>query len=217
MRAMRLILLGAPGAGKGTQAEIISEKFNIPQISTGAILRAAVAEQTPLGKKVEKIMQSGGLVPDEDVIALVKERFGKPDCANGFILDGFPRTIPQAEALDVMLKEMGIAIDLAVSLEVEPEKIVTRMSGRRTCPVCGATYHVVYKPSSKGENCDKCGAALTVRKDDREEVVRDRLAVYEKQTAPLKNYYAQQNKLRLVEGQEELADTTALMEKALVL
>ena len=214
---MRLILLGAPGAGKGTQAEIISEKFNIPQISTGAILRAAVAEQTPLGKKVEKVMQSGGLVSDEDVIALVKERFGQPDCANGFILDGFPRTIPQAEALDVMLKEMGIAIDLAVSLEVEPEKIVTRMAGRRTCPACGATYHVVYKPSSKGEDCDKCGAALTVRKDDREEVVRDRLAVYEKQTAPLKNYYAQQNKLRLVEGQEELADTTALMEKALVL
>lgn len=214
---MRLILLGAPGAGKGTQAEIISEKFNIPQISTGAILRAAVAEQTPLGKKVEKVMQSGGLVSDEDVIALVKERFNQPDCANGFILDGFPRTIPQAEALDVMLNEMGIAIDLAVSLEVEPEKIVTRMSGRRTCPTCGATYHVVYKPSSKGEDCDKCGAALTVRKDDREEVVRDRLAVYEKQTAPLKNYYAQQNKLRLVEGQEELADTTALMEKALVL
>ncbi len=214
---MRLILLGAPGAGKGTQAEIISEKFNIPQISTGAILRAAVAEQTPLGKKVEKVMQSGGLVSDEDVIALVKERFQQPDCANGFILDGFPRTIPQAEALDVMLKEMGIAIDLAVSLEVDPEKIVTRMGGRRTCPACGATYHVVYKPSSKGENCDKCGASLTVRKDDREEVVRDRLAVYEKQTAPLKNYYAQQNKLRLVEGQEELADTTALMEKALVL
>lgn len=214
---MRLILLGAPGAGKGTQAEIISEKFNIPQISTGAILRAAVAEQTPLGKKVEKVMQSGGLVSDQDVIALVKERFQQPDCANGFILDGFPRTIPQAEALDEMLTEMGISIDLAVSLEVEPEKIVTRMSGRRTCPTCGATYHVVYKPSSKGEDCDKCGAALTVRKDDREEVVRDRLAVYEKQTAPLKNYYAQQNKLRLVEGQEELADTTALMEKALVL
>ena len=140
---MRLILLGAPGAGKGTQAEIISEKFGIPQISTGAILRAAVAEQTPLGQKVEKVMQSGGLVADEDVIALVRERFGKPDCANGFILDGFPRTIPQAEALDVMLTEMGIGIDLAVSLEVEAERIVARMSGRRTCPICGATYHVV--------------------------------------------------------------------------
>lgn len=214
---MRLILLGAPGAGKGTQAEIISEKYNIPQISTGAILRAAVAAQTDLGRKVEKVMKSGGLVPDEDVIALVKERFGQPDCANGFILDGFPRTIPQAEALDVMLKDLGIAIDLAVSLEVEAEKIVTRMSGRRTCPTCGATYHVVYKPSAKGELCDKCGAALTVRADDKEEVVRGRLAVYEEQTAPLKNYYAQQNKLRLVEGQEELADTTALMEKALVL
>lgn len=214
---MRLILLGAPGAGKGTQAEIISEKYNIPQISTGAILRAAVAAQTDLGKQVETIMKSGGLVPDEVVIALVKERFGQPDCANGFILDGFPRTIPQAEALDVMLTELGIGIDLAVSLEVDPEKIVTRMSGRRTCPTCGATYHVVYKPSSKGELCDKCDAALTVRADDQEEVVRGRLAVYEKQTAPLKNYYAQQNKLRLVEGQEELADTTALMEKALVL
>ena len=214
---MRLILLGAPGAGKGTQAEIISEKFGIPQISTGAILRAAVADQTPLGQKVEKIMKSGGLVSDEDVIALVKERLGQLDCANGFILDGFPRTIPQAEALDVMLSEMGIAIDLAVSLEVEADRIVTRMSGRRTCPTCGATYHVLYKPSSKGELCDKCGAGLVTRADDEEEVVRGRLAVYEEKTAPLKNYYAQQNKLRLVEGQEELADTTARMEKALVL
>ena len=214
---MRLILLGAPGAGKGTQAEIISEKFNIPQISTGAILRAAVAAQTELGQKVEKVMKSGGLVSDEDVIALVKERLGQPDCANGFILDGFPRTIPQAEALDVMLNEMGIAIDLAVSLEVEADRIVTRMSGRRTCPTCGATYHVVYKPSAKGEICDKCGAGLVTRADDEEEVVRGRLAVYEEKTAPLKNYYAQQNKLRLVEGQEELADTTARMEKALVL
>ena len=214
---MRLILLGAPGAGKGTQAEIISEKFNIPQISTGAILRAAVAAQTELGQKVEKVMKSGGLVSDEDVIALVKERLDQPDCANGFILDGFPRTIPQAEALDVMLNEMGIAIDLAVSLEVEADRIVTRMSGRRTCPTCGATYHVVYKPSAKGEICDKCGAGLTTRADDEEEVVRGRLAVYEEKTAPLKNYYAQQNKLRLVEGQEELADTTARMEKALVL
>lgn len=214
---MRLILLGAPGAGKGTQAEIISEEYNIPQISTGAILRAAVAEKTPLGQKVEAIMQSGGLVPDEDVIALVRERFGKPDCANGFILDGFPRTIPQAEALDKMLTEMGIGIDLAVSLEVDAERIVARMSGRRTCPACGATYHVLYKPSSKGEFCDKCGAVLTTRADDKEEVVRGRLAVYEEQTAPLKNYYAQQNKLRLVEGQEELADTTALMRKALAL
>ena len=214
---MRLILLGAPGAGKGTQAEIISERFNIPQISTGAILRAAVAAQTPLGRKVEQVMKSGGLVADEDVIALVKERFGQPDCANGFILDGFPRTIPQAEALDVMLKDLGIGIDLAVSLEVDPDKIVTRMSGRRSCPNCGATYHLVYKPSAKGELCAKCGTALTVRADDKEEVVRGRLAVYEEQTAPLKNYYAQQNKLRLVEGQEELADTTALMEKALVL
>ena len=214
---MRLILLGAPGAGKGTQAEIISEKFNIPQISTGAILRAAVAAQTELGQKVEKVMKSGGLVSDEDVIALVKERLGQPDCANGFILDGFPRTIPQAEALDGMLNEMGIAIDLAVSLEVEADRIVTRMSGRRTCPTCGATYHVVYKPSAKGEICDKCGAGLVTRADDEEEVVRGRLAVYEEKTAPLKNYYAQQNKLRLVEGQEELADTTARMEKALVL
>lgn len=214
---MRLILLGAPGAGKGTQAEIISEKFGIPQISTGAILRAAIAEKTPLGQKVEKIIQAGKLVPDEDVVAIVKDRISKPDCENGFILDGFPRTIPQAEALDQMLTEMGIGIDLAVSLEVEDEKIVARMSGRRTCPKCGATYHVLYKPSAKGECCDKCGAELTTRADDKEEVVRDRLAVYTKQTAPLKDYYGAQNKLRLVEGQEELADTTALMEKALVL
>ena len=214
---MRLILLGAPGAGKGPQAEIISEKFGIPQISTGAILRAAIAEKTPLGQKVEKIIQAGKLVPDEDVVAIVRERIAKPDCANGFILDGFPRTIPQAEALDKMLAEMGIGIDLAVSLEVPEEKIVARMSGRRTCGTCGATYHVLYKPSAKGEFCEKCGAALTVRADDREEVVRDRLAVYEKQTAPLKDYYGAQGKLRLVEGQEELADTTALMEQALIL
>lgn len=214
---MRLILLGAPGAGKGTQAEIISEKFGIPQISTGAILRAAIAEKTPLGQKVEVLMKEGKLVPDEDVIAIVRDRISKPDCEKGFILDGFPRTIPQAEALDRMLNEMGIAIDLAVSLEVSEEAIVARMSGRRTCSTCGATYHTVYKPSSKDEICDKCGAGLTIRADDREEVVRDRLAVYNKQTAPLKDYYAAQQKLRLVEGQEELADTTALMEKALVL
>lgn len=214
---MRLILLGAPGAGKGTQAEIISEKYGIPQISTGAILRAAIAEKTPLGQKVEQIIQAGELVPDDVVVSLVRERIAKPDCEKGFILDGFPRTIPQAEALDEMLAEMGIGIDLAVSLEVPEEKIVARMSGRRTCGKCGATYHVLYKPSAKGEFCEKCGAELTIRADDREEVVRDRLAVYEQKTAPLKNYYDAQHKLRLVEGQEELADTTALMDRALVL
>ena len=214
---MNIIFLGPPGAGKGTQAQMICDALKIPQISTGDILRRAMKDGTETGLKAKSFIDAGKLVPDEVIIDIVKERLAMDDCKGGYILDGFPRTIPQAEALDVMLKEMGIGIDLAVSLEVDPEKIVVRMGGRRTCPACGATYHVVYKPSSQGENCDKCGAALTVRKDDREEVVRDRLAVYEKQTAPLKNYYAQQNKLRLVEGQEELADTTALMEKALVL
>lgn len=212
---MRLILLGAPGAGKGTQADIISEKYNIPMISTGAILREAIANQTALGLKVKAIIEAGNLVPDEDVVAIVRERLLKPDCHEGFILDGFPRTIPQAEALDTILTDMGIRIDKVVSIEVNDDDIVQRMSGRRVCKKCGTSFHVKYNPSAKGEICDRCGEALSIRADDDPAVVRDRLRVYHEQTAPLKDYYGAQNKLKLVEGQEKLSDTTALMEKAL--
>jgi len=212
---MKLILLGAPGAGKGTQADIISQRYDIPQISTGAILREAIANETKLGVKVKAIIEAGQLVPDEDVVGIVKERLLQPDCIKGFILDGFPRTIPQAESLDVILGEMGIAIDKVISIEVKDEDIVQRMSGRRVCKDCGATFHTMYNPSKKGDDCDKCGKKLIIRADDSPEVVRDRLGLYHKQTFPLKEYYAKSNKLFLVEGQEELSDTTALVQKAL--
>lgn len=212
---MNLILLGAPGAGKGTQAERIAVKLGIPQISTGAILRAAIAAKSPLGLKVKSIIDAGNLVPDDVVVAIVKERLQQPDCEPGFILDGFPRTIPQAEALDAMLKELGKKMDKVISIEVKDEDIVSRMSGRRTCKKCGATFHTIYKPSKTGDKCDVCGDPLTIRDDDKPEVVKDRLEVYHKQTAPLKDYYGKQGKLVAVEGQEQLADTSALVDKAL--
>ena len=212
---MNLILLGAPGAGKGTQAERICSKLGIPQISTGAILRSAIAAGTPLGLKVKSIIDSGNLVPDDVVVAIVKERLQHPDCDAGFILDGFPRTIPQAQALDVMLGELGRKLDKVISIEVKDEDIVARMSGRRTCKKCGATFHTVYKPSATGDKCDVCGDPLVVRDDDKPEVVKGRLEVYHSQTAPLKDYYGAQGKLVLVEGQEQLADTSALVDKAL--
>ena len=208
---LNLILLGAPGAGKGTQAEKISEKYGIPQISTGAILREAIAAETPLGLKVKAVMEGGGLVSDEDVIAIVKERLQKDDCKNGFILDGFPRTIPQAEALDKMLAEMGIELSKVISIEVKDEDIVKRMSGRRVCK----GYHIVYKKPTAEGTCDKCGESLILRDDDKPEVVLDRLKVYYEKTAPLKDYYKKTGKLVLVEGQEEVADTTALVNEAL--
>ena len=208
---LNLILLGAPGAGKGTQAEKISERYGIPQISTGAILREAIAAETPLGLKVKSVMEGGGLVSDEDVIAVVKERLQKNDCKNGFILDGFPRTIPQAEALDAM----GIIIDKVIDIEVPDEKIAARMSGRRVCKDCGASYHLEYKaPESEGV-CDACSGELVQRKDDAPETVLDRLAVYHEQTEPLKEFYSKKGILRIVEGQEEIADTSALTLKAL--
>lgn len=212
---LNLILLGAPGAGKGTQAELISEKYGIPQISTGAILREAIAAETPLGLKVKAVMDNGELVSDEDVVAIVKERLLKDDCKNGFILDGFPRTIPQAEALDKMLADMGIELSKVVSIEVKDEDIVKRMSGRRVCLHCGMSYHVLYKKPHVEGICDKCGEALVCRDDDKPEVVLERLSVYHEKTAPLKDYYEKTGKLVLVEGQEELADTTALVNKAL--
>ncbi len=207
---MNLIFLGAPGAGKGTQAEKISEAFKIPQISTGNILREAVKNGTEYGLKAKEAMESGALVSDEIVIGILQDRIAKDDCKNGFILDGFPRTVPQAEALD----SMGIKIDKVIEIDVPDEKIKNRLSGRRVCEGCGASYHIEYNPSKVDGVCDKCGAKTVIRKDDQPETVLERLAVYHEKTAPLKDYYANQGKLVTVEGQEEVADTYALTLKA---
>ncbi len=203
---MKLIFLGAPGAGKGTQAEIVSEHLNIPTISTGNIIREALKSGTEMGLKAKEYMDSGKLVPDEVVIGIIQDRLAKDDCANGFILDGFPRTIPQAEALD----RMGINIDRVVDIEVADDVIARRVSGRRVCPACGASYHVDYKKPAVEGVCDKCGDTLVQRKDDHPDTVKERLQVYHDQTEPLKDYYAAAGKLVIVEGQEEVADTTKL-------
>ena len=207
---MNLILLGAPGAGKGTQAEVISNTLHIPQISTGNILRAAVKNGTECGLKAKSFMDAGALVPDEVVIGILKDRIAEDDCKNGFILDGFPRTVPQAEALE----KMGVEITDVVSIEVTDESIMERMGGRRVCKKCGMTYHVKYNPSPAGENCH-CGEPLTIRSDDAPEVVKERLMVYHAQTEPLKDFYKSRGLLKLVYGQEKLEDTTALMAAAL--
>ena len=208
---MKLILLGAPGAGKGTQAEIISEKYNIPTISTGNIIRAALKNGTEMGLKAKEYTEKGLLVPDDVVIGIIRERLSEEDCKDGFILDGFPRTIPQAEALD----NMGIPVDAALSIEVSDSDIVRRMSGRRVCEVCGASFHTEYKKPEIDGVCNACGGKLVIRKDDEPETVLNRLSVYHEQTEPLKSYYKAQDKLLIVEGQEELKDTTALTLKAL--
>ena len=200
------MFLGAPGAGKGTQAEIVSEKYDIPAISTGAIIRSAIKNGTEMGTAAKAYTEKGELVPDSVVIGIIKERLIEDDCKKGFILDGFPRTVPQAEALD----DMGIEMSTVVSIEVNDDDIVERMSGRRVCGKCGASFHVKYNPSTKGVDCDKCGDSLTVRKDDAPEIVLDRLNVYHEQTEPLKDYYSQKGKLVLVYGQEKLEETTAL-------
>ena len=202
---MKLVLLGAPGAGKGTQAEILCKKLNIPTISTGNILRAAVKNGTPVGLKAKEYMDQGALVPDEVIIGIVCERLAEPDCANGFILDGVPRTIPQAEALEAN----GIDIDCALSIEIADETIIDRMSGRRTCPNCGASFHVVSNPPKQEGICDSCGSALTIRKDDAPETVRTRLEVYHTETEPLKAFYEQRGKLKAVENQSTIEATTA--------
>lgn len=210
MRKIKLILLGAPGAGKGTQAEIISKKYAIPSISTGNMIREAIAAGTEMGRNAKSFIDSGALVPDEVVIGIIKERLAKPDCENGFILDGFPRTVPQAQALD----DMGVEITDVISIEVPDEKIVERMGGRRVCKSCGASYHVKFNPSENGEFCD-CGELLTIRSDDAPEVVKKRLETYHSQTEPLKGFYEAKGSLKLVEGQEKLEDTTALTQAAL--
>ena len=208
---MKLILLGAPGAGKGTQAEIISETLRIPTISTGNIIREALRSGTELGRKAKGYMDSGQLVPDDIVIGIIRDRLAQPDCADGFILDGFPRTIPQAEALD----RMGVAIDRVIEIEVADDTIARRVSGRRICPSCGSSYHVDYKRPTVEGICDRCGDTLVQRQDDRPDTVRERLSVYHEQTEPLKSYYAAAGKLFVVEGQEEIADTSRLVLAAL--
>lgn len=207
---MNLIFLGAPGAGKGTQAEVVSEHLGIPTISTGNIIREALKNGTETGLKAKSYMDAGQLVPDEIVIAIIKERLSKGDCDKGFILDGFPRTVPQAEALD----QMEIQIDRVIDIEVADEKIMERLSGRRVCEKCGASYHLDYKPTKVDGICDKCGGNTVQRKDDHPDTVKDRLRVYHDQTEPLKAYYQKTGKLVIVEGQEEVKDTTALTLKA---
>lgn len=207
---MKLILLGAPGAGKGTLAEALTEVFSIPSISTGNLLRDHVSKGTPLGKSAKQFMDEGKLVPDELVISMLAERTKQGDCEGGFILDGFPRTIPQAEALDEIA-----AIDLALSVDVRDEVIEKRMTGRRSCPSCGATYHMDNKPPKADGTCDACGAALTIRKDDAPEVVQSRLKTYHEQTEPLKAYYERQGKLLSIDGEGSIEDTLALALKAL--
>ena len=208
---MNLILMGAPGAGKGTQSERISEKWNIPAISTGDMLRAAIREGNELGKVAKSYIDDGNLVPDEIVIGIVKDYLSSENCKNGFILDGFPRSIPQAEALE----KMGVKIDAALSIEVEDETIVARMSGRRICSGCGASYHVEYNPSKVSDVCDKCGKSLYIRVDDAPQTVKKRLETYHIQTEPLKAFYAERGLLVTVEGQDKIEDTTALVYKAL--
>ena len=208
---MKLILLGAPGAGKGTQAEKIVEKYQIPAVSTGNILRAAVKEGTEMGLKAKSYMDAGQLVPDEILIGIIKDRLKENDCKNGFILDGFPRTIPQAQALE----DMGVEIDKVLDIEVPDEKITARMSGRRVCSKCANSYHLLYKKPTVDGVCDACGGELIQRKDDAPETVQARLVEYHQMTEPLKDFYRNLGKLVIVEGQEEVADTTALVFKAL--
>ena len=208
---MRLILLGAPGAGKGTQAEILSKLMDVPTISTGNILRAAMKAGTEVGLKAKSYVESGKLVPDEVIIGIIQERLSQPDCAKGYILDGVPRTIPQAQTME----DMGLEVDCALSIEVEDEVIVRRMSGRRTCKDCSATFHVENNPPKGEGKCDFCGGELTIRADDAPETVKKRLETYHRETEPLKAFYAERGKLKAVENQASVEATTAVIREAL--
>lgn len=208
---MKLILLGAPGAGKGTQADIVSRKLNIPTISTGNILRAAVKNGTPIGLVAKSYMESGGLVPDEVIIGIVRERLNEPDCKNGYILDGMPRTIGQAQALE----DAGVVIDTVLVIEISDAEIESRMTGRRTCNQCSATYHVLTNPPKTENVCDACGAELVIRKDDEPETVRNRLRVYHQETEPLIDFYKSRGKLKSVDNQPTIEATTEVIFKAL--
>lgn len=203
---MDLIMLGPPGSGKGTQAKRLSDRFGIPQISTGDILREAVKEGTPLGQEAKRYMDQGKLVPDDVVIGIVKERLKEGDCHKGFILDGFPRTVAQAEALERMLGEMGRGIDHVIDIEVSEEELLRRLTGRRTCRRCGAMYHIVFNPPKQEGICDRCGGELYQRDDDREETIKARLKVYQEQTAPLIDLYQKRGLLRRIEGAGEIEE-----------
>lgn len=201
---MRIILMGPPGAGKGTQAVAISDHFNIPHISTGDIFRYNIKEGTELGKKAKSYMDQGLLVPDEIVVAIVEDRLKKDDCQKGFLLDGFPRTVPQAEALDAALENMAMKLDKVINIEVDKDILIGRAVGRRICRECGATYHVSFNPSIKGDVCDKCGGELYQRDDDNESTVTRRIEVYLNETLPLIEYYSNKNKLTVIDGQQDI-------------
>lgn len=201
---MKIVMLGAPGAGKGTQAKMIAARYEIPHISTGDIFRANIKEGTELGKKAKAFMDQGLLVPDELTLELIMDRFAQDDCANGYVLDGFPRTIAQAEALTASLKKVGDALDYAIDVEVPDENIVERMGGRRACLSCGGTYHIVFNPPKKSGICDLCGGELTIRKDDEPETVQKRLNVYHAQTQPLIDYYTAEGILKSVDGTQDV-------------
>lgn len=202
---MKMIFLGPPGSGKGTQAKMISEKLGIPQISTGDMLRSAVREGTPMGLKAKAMMDAGALVADEVVVGIVEERLTKADCKPGFILDGFPRTVPQADALQACLQELGKDLDAVISLEVNGDAVVERITGRRTCRDCGKMFHVRFDPPSQENVCDSCGGDLYLRDDDQEMTIRKRLEVYAEQTAPLIDYYQQSSLVRTVDGMQEIS------------
>jgi len=208
---MKLILLGPPGAGKGTQAKMLTERFSIPQISTGDILRSAVKDATAMGLKAKEYMDAGGLVPDEVVVGIVRDRLQEADCVNGFILDGFPRTVPQADALQLCLSEMNKELDRVISLDVDVEALVERLTGRRTCKECGRGYHVKFDPSSKVGICDACGGSLFQRDDDQEETIRKRLQVYADQTSPLINYYREAGVLLELDGMQPISQVQEKM------
>ncbi|MBQ6129753.1 MAG: adenylate kinase [Lachnospiraceae bacterium] len=203
---MKIIMLGAPGAGKGTQAKLISEKYGIPHISTGDIFRANIKEGTDLGKEAKEYIDKGQLVPDELTVRILLDRVEKDDCKNGYVLDGFPRTIPQAQVLDNEVAKLGDKIDYAIDVEVPDENIIRRMGGRRACPKCGATYHIEHIPPKKEGICDACGEKLMLRDDDKPETVKNRLDVYHKQTQPLIDHYSKQNILRTVDGTADMND-----------
>ncbi len=210
----RIVMLGAPGAGKGTQAKKLAEYYHVPHISTGDIFRANIKNHTELGKRAEEYIEKGLLVPDEVVLELIEDRFGQDDCQNGYILDGFPRTIPQAKSLDNDLGKMGKELDYVLNIDVSDDVIVERMSGRRACLNCGSTYHIVYNPTKKENICDKCGHNTVLRDDDKPETVKKRLKVYHEQTQPLVDYYTAQNKLVDVDGTMDIEDIfKALIQK----
>ncbi|MEA3288836.1 MAG: adenylate kinase [Campylobacterota bacterium] len=212
---MNLMVFGAPGAGKGTQAKFLIEKYGIPQISTGDILRAAIADKTDMGMEAKKFMDEGKLVPDSTIIGIIKDRLAEDDCKKGFILDGFPRTLPQAEALNELMKNMEISLDKVISLNVPDELIVGRITGRRVCSDCGASFHVEFNPSKEENKCDYCGNELIIRKDDNAETVKSRLGAYHEQTAPLIEFYTKMGVMVELDGTKDVAEVTADMISAI--